>query len=219
VRRCAALVVAGALLALAAPASAHIDVLPTTVTQGEAVEFSVRVPVERDVATTRVRLDIPEQVTVFSFAEPPPGWTLTAIRGADGRVRSVVWSGGTIPPGRYATFHMLGTPFGDGEAVWAARQTSADGLVKPWTGPPEDGPVIETGPTDPGPAARVAIVAPGDEAASPAAVAAPADDEGSGAAVWLGVIAIATAAAALVCVGLLWSTRPASLPDDEEPPR
>lgn len=215
-RRGAPPAVAGLLLLAAAPASAHVDVLPATVTRDEAVEFTVRVPSEREVATTRVRLDVPDQVTVFSIGEPPPGWAVTAIRAADGRVRSLVWSSGRIPPGRYASFRLLATPFGAGEAVWPARQSYADGQVKHWTGPPGRAAGAETGPADPGPAARVAILAPG-EAPAAASPAPAADDDDAGAAVWLGVIAIAIAVAALLTAGLLWSSRPARLPGDEGP--
>lgn len=214
-RRLAPIVAALALLVAAAPAAAHVDVLPTTVSQGEAVEFVVRVPTEREVPTTRVRIEVPDEVTVFSFLDPPPGWRLDTVPGSDGRVRAVVYSGGRIAPGRYAEFRMLGTPFGVGETVWPARQTYGDGQVKPWTGPPEDGSgaSTENGPTDPGPAARVEIV-DGPVAAAGPVVAS--EDEGSGAAVWLGVIAIAIAALSATAVGFLWSTRPARLPGDDE---
>jgi uncharacterized protein YcnI len=186
---------------------------------GQAVEFTVRVPTEREVPTTRVRVDFPSQVTVFSFADPPPGWRLTPLRRPEGRFRGVVYSGGSIPVGRYADFRMLGTPFEEGQAVWPSRQTYADGQVKPWTGPPEtpgQAEARETGPADPGPAAAVEITAPGS---APAGTAVDGDDgDGSGAAIWLGVIAIGISLLAALAVGFLWSTRPAKLPDDGEGP-
>lgn len=214
-RRLAIPLCALALGAGAAPAAAHVDVLPTTVPQGQAAEFTVRVPNERDLPTVAVRLDVPEQVTVFSLGEPPPGWSARAVRGGDGRVRAVVWSGGTIAPERYADFTLLGTPFGAGESVWPARQTYADGQVKPWTGPAETEGAPESGPEEPGPAARVSIA---EEGTLPAAgpLAAPADDDGSGAGIWLGVIAIAISGVAVAAVGFLWSTRPLPLPADDD---
>ena len=45
--------------------------------------------------------------------------------------------------------------------------------------------------------------------------APPADDGGSDAGVWLGVVAIGIAALAALGVGLLWSSRPATLPPEE----
>jgi uncharacterized protein YcnI len=217
VRALIASLAAAAWLAGAGAALAHVEVLPTSVPAGEATEFTIRVPTERDVPTTRVRVDFPDQVTVFSFAEPPQGWRLTPLRQTDGRFRGVVYSGGRIPVGRYADFRLLGTPFEEGLAVWPARQTYADGQVKPWTGPPElpgAAAAPESGPTDPGPAAAVEIGAP-ESAAGGAAAAGDEDDE-SGTAIWLGVIAIAISLLAALAVGFLWSRRPATLPEDRD---
>ena len=116
----------------------------------------------------------------------------------------------------YADFRLLGTPFEEGLAVWPARQTYADGQVKPWTGPPElpdSAEAPESGPTGPGPAAAVEISAPGSAAGG---TTAADDDDGSGTAIWLGVIAIGISLLAAVAVGFLWSTRPARLPEDRE---
>ena len=212
-------VLLGALVCVvaAAPATAHVEVLPSEVERDTAVELIVRVPTERDLPTTGVRVEIPQQVTVYSFAEPPPGWTMRPVRGGDGRFRAVVYSGGRIGVGRYADFRMLGTPFGSGTAVWRARQTYADGSVKPWIAAPEaEGESTpETGPTDPGPAAAVSIVAPG---ALGAAGPVRTEDDGSGAGIWLGVIAIAISGLSLMALGFLWSTRPAKLPEDDPAP-
>jgi len=212
-RRVAAVAILGALAA-AAPAGGHVDVLPTEVVAEEPAEFTVRVPTERDVPTTAVRIDFPDEVTVFSFADPPPGWSLRPIRSDDGRIVGADYRGGRIGAGRFQDFTFLGTPFETGTTAWPARQTYADGQVKPWTGPPEaDGvELAESGPTDPGPAAAVEVVAPGEDTAASAA----SDDDSRGAAIWLGVIAIVIAALAALGVGLLWSSRPARLPEDPE---
>lgn len=194
----------------AAPAVAHVDVLPTEVAQGEPLQFTIRVPNERDLATTKVRVDFPAQVTVYSFAPPPPGWTMLPVRSADKRFRSVVYSGGEIPVGQYADFHVLGTPFEAGTALWKTRQTYADGAVKPWTGAPEKpGEVAaESGPAAPGPAAAVTVAEPGQAVG----VTSTTTTDDSGAAIWLGVIAIAISGLSLLALGFLWSTRPARLP-------
>jgi hypothetical protein len=221
VRRLPLLVAALVAVALAAsPALAHVDVLPTQVAQGESVQFTIRVPTERPLPTTRVAIDFPSQVTVYSFADPPAGWTVTPVRAANGRFSGVVYSGGRIGVDRYADFHVLGTPFESGTAVWKARQTYADGKVKPWTGPAEkpgeEAP--ESGPTDPGPAAVVTILEPGQSASAGTPVAAGRDDSDSGAGIWLGVIAIVISGLCLLALGFLWSTRPARLPPDDEGP-
>ena len=216
------LVLAASLAALtlgASPALAHVEVLPTEVAQGESVQFTIRVPTERQIATTRVAVDFPSQVTVYSFEEPPPGWTVSPVRAPDGRFSGVVYRGERIGVERYIDFHVLGTPFESGTAVWKTRQTYADGLVKPWTGPPEkpgeEAP--ESGPTDPGPAATVTILEPGQSASGAAAtVVTGRDDANSGAGIWLGVIAIVISGLCLLALGFLWSTRPARLPPDDE---
>jgi uncharacterized protein YcnI len=218
VRRAALVLALAAGLVTAAPATAHVDVLPREVAQGEAIELTVRVPSERDLATTRVRVEIPPQITVYSFGPPPPGWRVLPVRGPDGRFRTAVFSGGSIPPARYADFTMLGTPFESGTAVWKVRQTYADGVVKRWTGPPEKpgDQSAETGPGDPGPAAAVTVLEPGATVGGSATASSGDDGGDSGVAVWLGVIAIGISGLAVLGVGFLWSTRPATLPTDDE---
>lgn len=212
-------VLLAALLAAvaAAQAQAHIEVLPATAEQGVAVEFTIRVPTERELPTTAVEVTFPSQVTVFSFADPPPGWRVQPITAANGRLSGVRYTGGRIGVERYADFRLLGTPFEAGTAPWKTRQTHADGQVKPWTGPPEkEGEEsTETGPTDPGPAAAVEIVPEGTPTTT-AAAAPSSNGDDSGAGIWLGVIAIAISALAALGVGLLWSTRPARLPEDKK---
>ncbi|MGD9696395.1 MAG: DUF1775 domain-containing protein [Thermoleophilia bacterium] len=209
-----------ASLALAAPAAAHIDIQPATVTQGQATEFEVRVPTERPLATTAVRIDFPDAITVYSFAQPPPGWSMKPRLSSDGTYEGVDYTGGSSGVDRYVTFRFLGTGFTAGQAIFPTRQTYADDAVKPWTGPPEQPgeASAESGPTDPGPAPSVSVVAQGTPA-GPAAAASSSSDDDSGAAIWLGVIAIAIAALAGVGVGLLWSTRPARLPPDADDER
>lgn len=209
---------AAAALVMAGPAVAHVDVLPREVPAEEPVEFTVRVPNERDVATTSVEIDFPEAVTVFSFADPPRGWTLEPKLANDGRIVGAEYRG-ELAVERFVDFSFLGTPFEVGTTMWPARQTYADGNVKPWTGQPEDGDgaSIETGPTEPGPAAAVEVLASGDVAAAGTEVAAGGSgDDDSDAGIWLGLIAIAIAVLAALGVGLLWSSRPARLPDDPE---
>ena len=209
-----------AALATAVPASAHVDVLPTELARDQSTELTIRVPNERtDADTIRVRVGIPEQVTVYSVGPPPPGWKVTAIRGANGKFANLVFSGGRIPPNRYADFTVLATAFASGQAVWPVNQTYSDGKTKPWTAPPEKPgeESAETGPTDPGPAAAQAILQPGQvPAASATGGGSGSGGDDSDAAIWLGVIAIGIAALAVLATGFLWSTRPATLPVDDQ---
>jgi uncharacterized protein YcnI len=208
-----------ATLVAAGAATAHVSVLPEELVRDQPAELTIRVPNERtDADTTRVRIGIPEQVTVYSIGPPPPGWKVTAIRGADGRFDALVFSGGRIPPGRYADFAVLATPFESGRAVWPVTQTASDGTTKPWTGAPEEPGTAspETGPAEEGPAAAQAILEPGQAPATGSGGGGSGSDDDSGAAIWLGVIAIGIAALAMLWTGFLWSTRPATLPRDDE---
>ncbi len=47
------------------------------------------------------------------------------------------WSGGSVAPGHYVDFTVLGAPHEVGQSVWPARQGTAEGPVTRWTGPPE----------------------------------------------------------------------------------
>lgn len=201
-------------LAVATPAAAHVEILPTSAAVNEAREFTARVPNERETPTVKVKILFPPSVAVFAFA-PSPGWARQELKTRDGRLRGVVYSGGKIGAGEYADFGFLGTPLREGTAAWKSEQTYADGVTKPWTGPPEkDGETAqETGPSAAGAAAATRL-GPASEEAQGAARGGSSDDSSS-AGIWLGLIAIAIAAGAMLGVGLLWSSRPAPLPPDE----
>jgi len=205
-------------LAVAAPASAHVTVLPSQLVVNEGQAVTVRVPTERDIPTVAIEVDAPAGVTVFA-AQPEPGWRQTTLLTPDGRTRGVRWSGGSIGVGQFMDFHLLATPTRTGQVVWRSRQTYADGKVKPWTGAPEapGQASSESGPTAPGPASAMQIVTASQLSTGQAT--SSGGDDSSGAGIWLGIIAIAIAAAAAVGVGLLWSSRPATLPPDEDEPR
>lgn len=219
----AAIALAIVLAAIAAPpAAAHVEVVPGEVPVDETVELALRIPNERGVPTTGVRVTFPATVTVGALAEPPPGWTMRPLMGAGGRLRGVEYAGGMIRVGGYADFELLAVPLEPGTALWRVRQAYADGLVRRWTGPAEreGAQADDAGAGDAGPAAALEVAA-ASRAGAPAPPGATADDEdgGSGAAIWLGVVAIALSALAALGVGLLWSSRPAPLPGDEEDAR
>ena len=100
------------LLALglaATPALAHVEVLPHQAVLEQAQDFTLRVPTERPLPTTAVSVSFPPQVTVYAFAPPPPGWHMT-IRERDGQNVGVRYFGSRIPVQQYLDFHFLGTP-------------------------------------------------------------------------------------------------------------
>jgi uncharacterized protein YcnI len=208
--------VAAAALIIAAPASAHVVVLPSVAPEGTPTEFTLQVPTERNLPTTSVRVMFPPQVSVYSFQVPPAGFTVTPILAKNQSIIGAVFRG-TIPTGNYQTFHFLGTPFSTGRTRWPAYQTYADGLIKPWNGPVEaPGSVsAETGATQPGPTAAVEIVKARTSTATPA-TGGRSSGSGSDGAIWFGLVAIVIAIGAAVAAGLLWATRPVRLPDDDQ---
>ena len=166
-----------------------------------------------------MRVTIPEQVTVYSFGPPPPGWKVTPIRGADGkfarpRLQRRVASRRT----RYADFTVLGTPFESGTAVWPVppdlrgrRREAVDRAAREaGRGERRDRPLR------PGPGGGRRRSSSRGPCRPPRASGGGSGDDDSDAAIWLGVIAIGIAALAVLAIGFLWSTRPATLPADEE---
>lgn len=139
---------------------AHVTVNPGEAVVGRAV-FSVRVPNEKDVATTTVRLVIPEGITVGSIA-PVPGWTHSEKREegmaskpevevmtegdshaeeSGGRITEITWTGGRIGVGEFLEFPVSVLYEGEpGKVSWKAYQTYADGEVIAWDGTSDDHP-------------------------------------------------------------------------------
>jgi periplasmic copper chaperone A len=151
--------IAGAVAVLvmsAAPAYAHVTVQPPEGIVGNFSRFVVRVPNERDDAsTTKVVAHFPP-LAVVSFMDVP-GWEREVkmqkldepIEGFGGaKIRDVVgtvtWSGGEIGPGEFLEFPfsalMPGKPGEEGEEEleFPTEQTYDNGEVVNWDGP-EDG--------------------------------------------------------------------------------
>lgn len=122
------------LVALPAAAGGHAVVHPVAAPPGAYQKYVLRVPNERDVATTRVTLVFPEEVRVVSFAEVP-GWALTVDRDRAGRVVRAVWEG-ELPVGRFVEFPFVAVnPAEEARVRWNATQTYAGGDVVEWDGP------------------------------------------------------------------------------------
>lgn len=127
---------AGAILTLASAAQAHVNVYPKESTTGAYEKYTVRVPVEKDVKTTKVKLEFPAEVKV-STVQPIPGWSYEFEKDKDGRNTALVWTAtnGGIGPHEFAEFAFVGAnPKEPGALSWKAYQTYADGEVVEWTG-------------------------------------------------------------------------------------
>lgn len=123
--------------ALAAPASAHVQVRPALAAPGDPVLFQIIVPGERDgEKTVEVTLEIPKDVLPFSW-EATPGWERTVKEAADGSIETVTWRGELADDG-FARFAFLAsTPEQEGEIVWKSLQTYDSGDIVRWIGEPD----------------------------------------------------------------------------------
>ena len=166
----------------AGSAAAHVGVQPAEPRPATSETFTVRVPTERDVATTSVRVVFPGGLTVSRF-QPKAGWQREIERDGSGRITAATWSGGRIEPAEYDDFVFIArTPNEAGPLSFKAYQTYASGETVEWVNPGEPGPapVVNVKPVA---AAAGAAANPSIEnAGQPAAAAGAARATGAGAA-------------------------------------
>ena len=139
----------GAVALMAAPAAAHVTVQPSEAVAGSFSRFVVRVPNERDDAsTTKVEVHFPPMAFV-SF-EDAPGWERKEKTGkfdeplvvfdsevTEG-VQTVTWSGGEVEPGEFTEFGFSARMPDEAESLtFEAIQTYSSGEVVEWTGAPD----------------------------------------------------------------------------------
>jgi uncharacterized protein len=143
--------VAVAVLALPAAASAHVTLQPEEAAVGSFTVLDVRVPNEtEDANTTKVDVQFPPGFAEASY-QPVPGWSVKVIKEKlakpvqtdDGPVtegvHEIIWSGGKIAPGEFMDFPLsVQIPDKAGDALtFKALQTYDDGEVVRWIGAPE----------------------------------------------------------------------------------
>jgi uncharacterized protein YcnI len=117
-------------------ASAHVTVVPKTSTTGAWETYTVKVPVEKAVPTTKITLRTPAGVEIESY-QPVPGWNYTADKDSNGKVKSITFqsTGEGILPGQFQQFSFVAkNPDKEGEIAWDAFQYYKDGSVVEWTG-------------------------------------------------------------------------------------
>ena len=138
-----------AMQLIAAPALAHVTVQPPEGVTGSFSAFVVRVPNERDNAsTTRVEVQFPPLPSV-SFMDVP-GWERTVeMRTLDEPlelfgeevtevVGTATWEGGEIAPGEFLEFPFsIAVPEEVTTLEFPAIQTYDNGEVVRWIGPPD----------------------------------------------------------------------------------
>ncbi|MEV0398145.1 YcnI family copper-binding membrane protein [Polymorphospora rubra] len=224
--------VLGAVLGVAAPASAHITVNPNEADQGGYARLAFRVPNESDEAsTTKVEVFFPEDAPVASVTTMPvPGWTVAVEKRAVNpplevhgsqvteAVAKITWTASSddtgVQPGEFQEFPVSAGPLPEVDRmVFRALQTYSDGNVVRWIDPPAAAGGEE--PASPAPVLTLAAApAEGTPTAGPSVEAVPAsstDDGGSNA--W-GIAGLVAGLAGLVLGGLAYARtrRPAAPP-------
>jgi uncharacterized protein YcnI len=123
-------------LTVSAPAWAHVVVSPEEVAAEDYATLTVSVPTEKEVPTTKVRVEVPDGF-VLSGVQPVPGWD-SSFEEDGGLITAVTFSGGEIRPREFQQFLVQAqAPKEPGEYPWKAFQTYQDGSVVKWTGPPD----------------------------------------------------------------------------------
>ncbi len=196
---------AAALALAAGPAAAHIQVRPSEAAPLDPTLWTVLVPNERNVPTTKIELQVPKGVVPFSFQDAP-GWRRTVTLAPDKSIATIVWRG-RLPEQGLALFTFLGTtPDREGRLAWKAIQTYGDGKAVRWIGPPDsEEPGSYTTVSKSNPRQNAGGEGAGDEssaatpASTPVRAAESGDDGGGGStlALVLGAVALLTAIAAL----------------------
>jgi uncharacterized protein len=136
-------------LVLASAAQGHVTVQPDRAPAGGFVRLDVRVPDERDDAsTTRVAVQLPDGFADASY-EPIPGWTVKVkktkltkpIKTDEGEVtdgvKQVTWTSRRgIPPGGFQDFGLsVQVPGKTGDILtFKALQTYSNGEIVRWIG-------------------------------------------------------------------------------------
>ena len=213
-------------LALPAAAGAHVTVQPTSAPAGAETVLAVRVPNERDDASTvKVDVKLPPGFVSASW-EAQPGWSVRAVKQKlakpvqtddgpiDEQIGEIVWTATAkkagIAPGEFRDFPLsVVIPGKAGQTLtFKALQTYSNGTVVRWIGAP--------GADQPAPQLKLTAASATGQTApasgpSPAPTAAVADNDGNGlsiVALVLGALGLLVGLAAL----LLARRRPATRP-------
>jgi uncharacterized protein YcnI len=154
-----------AVLVVAGPALAHVTVQPTEGVTGSFSRFVVRVPTERDDAST-IKVEVQFPPLAFVSFQDVPGWERTVemqtldepleVFGEEltETVGTVTWEGGEIEPNEFEEFGFSARmPEEVTTLEFGAIQTYDSGEVVRWIGPEDSDE----------PAARVATVDLGSE--------------------------------------------------------
>lgn len=129
---------AAALMLFAGFASAHVTVNPSVAQTGAWQTYTIKIPSEKDIATTKIALKIPEGVS-FKQYQPLAGWKVTTEKNDSNEVTMVTWEvdgdNEGILAGQFQQFNFVAQNTDrEAEVAWDAFQYYSDGSIVEWTG-------------------------------------------------------------------------------------
>jgi uncharacterized protein YcnI len=221
------------VVAMSAPAFAHVTTDPGSAPQGGEITLGFRVPNEQtNVNVTQVEVDLPTDTPLLGVdTEPLPGWTAKVtqvnlnppVQTDDGpvtqAVSQIIWTaeaGGGTAPGQFQEFYILVQQLPDkaNQVIFKALQTYSDGTIVRWIDPVVAG---QEAPDHPTP---ILTLTPASGGGAPATTAT-----GSGTAIdvsklarktsvnsaqTIGIIGIVLGALGLIAATIAIATRPRS---------
>jgi uncharacterized protein YcnI len=198
----------GAALVLAPAAAAHVTVDPDAVPADSFARLDIRVPNERENAsTTKLVVKLPKGLVEVGF-QPKPGWrrSVTMEKLAEPvtvegetvteQVGTVTWQGGTIAPGEFDEFGLSAkVPDEPGaKLTFPAVQTYSNGEVVHWIGAPDA--------DEPAPQVTLEASAPTGETTAAETTSDGSDNSRANLALGFGIAGLAVGLVALAVVFL-----------------
>jgi len=134
-------------------ALAHIRIAPTESTVGAREKYTMRVPTEKQVGSSKVEGEFPEGLQVYDF-EFKPGWKIDFKKDDKGKIVGATWTG-KIQPYEFVEFGMLAiNPKQGANLTWKFIQYYDDGTKEEFVGPAGSrlpAPVVTLKPAPPAP--------------------------------------------------------------------
>ena len=126
--------VAAIALVCAQLASAHIRIYPNESQLGAREKYTMRVPNEKKVGSSKVEGEFPADLQVYDF-EFKPGWKIEFKKDDKGKIIGATWTG-KIEPLEFVEFGMLGiNPKQGSNLTWKFIQYYDDGTKEEFVGP------------------------------------------------------------------------------------
>ena len=98
---------------------------------GASETYRLQVPVEKPMATTEVRMIVPEGFILSRFMQTP-GWERTVVKDTAGNISEVTWKG-KVPDGEFVRFIFQGrNPTNPTKLSWKVYQKYEDGSIVAW---------------------------------------------------------------------------------------